>query len=123
MKRLAVPLVIVAGISAQANAGVEVGGTAGIHIFSETNALGTKNDDVVSHANSAAFALRLGVYVNAMLGVEAEVGVIPTESRGGNVTFDIYNGFLRGNLIARASSRSVRPTTRSCARRRTALSR
>jgi OOP family OmpA-OmpF porin len=93
-------------MSASAHAGVEVGGTAGVHVFSEHNALGTKDNDVVSHANSAVFSFRFGLYFNAMLGVEAEVGLIPTESRGGNVTFDIYDGFARGNLIAQFRSES-----------------
>ncbi len=110
MKRSAVALVVMAGWTAQAQAGVEVGGTAGVHIFSNSNALGTEDNDIISHANSAAFALRFGFYFNAMIGVELEGGIIPTESRGGNVTFDIYDAFIRGQVIAQFRAASAEST-------------
>jgi outer membrane protein OmpA-like peptidoglycan-associated protein len=108
MKRFAVALVAVVGMSTLAHAGVEIGGTAGLHIFSDTNALGTKKNDDVSQANSSLFALRLGIYFSDMLGAELEGGLIPTESTGGNAVFDIYDAAIRANLVAqfRASNPS-----------------
>src|SRR5687767_15442519 len=99
MKRLAVALVAVFAVSS-AEAGVEIGGTAGVHLFSDDNALGRDDNDMFHQANSALFALRLGVGITSLLGVEVEGGVIPTESAGGNVTFDIYNAVARGHVIA-----------------------
>ncbi len=99
MNRLAVALVTVASVST-AHAGVEVGGTAGLHVFSETNALGTKDNDPTHQANSALFGLRVGVYFSSMLGVELEGGIIPTESAGTDVTFDIFNAVVRAQLVA-----------------------
>src|SRR5262245_6218099 len=99
MNRLAVALVTSALVST-AHAGVEVGGTAGAHVFSDSNALGVPDGSPVHHANSAFFGARLGFYFSTMLGVEAEGGVIPTESSGGNVKFDIYDAVGRAHVIA-----------------------
>ncbi len=100
MNRIAVALVTVASVSSAAHAGVEVGGTAGLHVFSESNALGTKDNDPTHQANSALFGLRLGVYFTPMLGIEVEGGVIPTESAGTDVVFDIFNVAARAQLVA-----------------------
>jgi len=106
MNRIAVALLTVVGVSSSAHAEVEVGGTAGLHIFSESNALGSpaSNDvaEPVHQANSAMFGARLGFYFTSMLGVELEAGVIPTESTGpqGSVTFDIWDFTARANVIA-----------------------
>ena len=73
-------------VSAEANAGVEFGGTMGLHVFNEDNAVGEPDvggDQRVSLQNSALFGLRLGVYFGAMLGIEAEGAVIPGETRRG----------------------------------------
>src|SRR6185503_12048530 len=99
MNRLAVALVTF-GLVSSAQAGVEVGGTAGAHVFSETNAVGVPDGSEVHQANSAFFGMRLGFYFSDMLGVELEGGLIPTESAGGNVKFDIYDVAVRGRLIA-----------------------
>ncbi|HEU0034660.1 MAG TPA: OmpA family protein [Kofleriaceae bacterium] len=83
--------------SAQAN--VEVGGTAGVHVFSDTNELGV-NDvaNAPSERNSALFGLRLGVFFGNLLGVEGEFGVIPSESR--DQVFDVWNITYRAHLVA-----------------------
>jgi len=87
------------GLLSTAHAGVEVGGTAGIHVFSEQNELGVADvSDAASQRNSALFGLRLGVTFGDMIGVEGEVGVIPSESR--TLVFDIWNVTYRGHLIA-----------------------
>src|SRR5215475_13464867 len=73
-----------------ASANVEIGGTAGIHVFSTTNELGVPDvKNAPSERNSALFGLRLGVMFGDMLGVEGEFGVIPSESR--TLVFDIWN--------------------------------
>ncbi len=94
---LAVGGVAVSTSVAQAN--VEVGGTAGVHIFSQDNELGVvDSDDATSLRNSALFGLRLGVTFTDMLGVEGEVGFVPTEGR--SMVFDVFNLTYRAHLIA-----------------------
>ena len=67
-----------------AHANVEIGGTAGIHVFSTTNELGVPDvNDAPSERNSALFGLRLGCMFTDMLGIEGEFGVIPSEARVG----------------------------------------
>jgi len=94
---LAVGGTIAAASTAQAN--VEIGGTAGVHAFSETNELGV-NDvaNAPSERNSALFGLRLGVFFGDMIGVEGEFGVIPSESR--RLVFDVWNVTYRGHIVA-----------------------
>ena len=98
MKRLAVALVAVVGMSTTAHAGVEIGGTAGLHVFSDTNGLGKQTG--LEQASSAMFGIRISIPFGSMLGVELEGGLIPTESAGGNTVFDIYDGVARLNVIA-----------------------
>jgi OOP family OmpA-OmpF porin len=88
---------------------VEIGGTAGIHVFSTTNELGVPDvDDAPSERNSALFGLRLGVTFTDMLGVEGEFGVIPSESR--SLVFDVWNITYRAHLIAQF--RAANPATK-----------
>ncbi len=110
MNRLAVAFVAVLGLVSHASAGVEVGGVAGVHVFADDNALGTKDNDPTKHANSALFALRLGFYFGSMFGIELEGGVIPTESSGTNTTFDIYDVVARGQIVAQF--RAADPTNK-----------
>ncbi len=106
MNRLFRPTIVAAlaagGIAASstvADANVEIGGTAGIHVFSTTNELGVPDvKDAPSERNSALFGLRLGVMFNDIFGVEGEFGVIPSESRA--QVFDIWNITYRAHLIA-----------------------
>jgi OOP family OmpA-OmpF porin len=100
MKRIALAFIAVVAGTTSAHANVEIGGIAGLHIFSEENALGTKSNDVYHQANSAFFGMRFGMTFGQMLGVELEGGLIPTESAGGIVTFDIYDAVVRANVIA-----------------------
>jgi OmpA-OmpF porin, OOP family len=82
-----------------ASANVEVGGTAGVHVFSDTNELGV--DDVAnapSERNSALFGARLGVFFGDMLGVEGEFGVVPSEAR--QLVYDIWNITYRAHIVA-----------------------
>jgi outer membrane protein OmpA-like peptidoglycan-associated protein/outer membrane protein W len=84
--------------SSVASAGVEIGGTAGIHIFSDTNELGAPDsDDAVTIRNSVLFGLRLGVMFGDLIGVEAEGGIIPSESR--TQIFNVWSTVARAHLI------------------------
>ncbi|MCE9572911.1 MAG: OmpA family protein [Deltaproteobacteria bacterium] len=104
-----------AGITAvpSAHANVEVGITAGVHKFNETNELGVPDATgavtPTSLSNSALFGLRLGYYFNTMLGVEVEGGVIPSETRGSPVV-DAWTATYRAHLIAQF--RSADPTNK-----------
>ena len=58
-----------------AHAGVEVGATAGLHVFSINNELGVPDEvKATSLRNSALFGVRLGFMFTDMLGVEVEGG-------------------------------------------------
>ena len=82
-----------------AHAGVEVGATAGLHVFSINNELGVPDTvKATSLRNSALFGLRLGFMFNDMIGVEAEAGIIPSEDR--NLVYDVFTGTVRGHVIA-----------------------
>ena len=106
MNRLLRPTVVAAlaaagtlGATQTARAEVEIGGTAGIHVFSETNELGVEDvTNAPSQRNSALFGVRLGVFFGPLIGVEGEFGVVPSESR--SLVFDIWNVTYRGHLVA-----------------------
>ena len=69
--------------SSLASANVEIGGTAGVHVFSENNELGVKDFDLAPHQRSSLLlGLRVGVFFADVIGVEAELGVIPTVAKG-----------------------------------------
>ncbi|MDQ3364406.1 MAG: OmpA family protein [Myxococcota bacterium] len=105
MNRLLRPTLVAAlaaGTAATASpafANVEIGGTAGIHVFSHESELGVADVATAdSQRNSALFGLRLGVYFGNVIGVEGEFGVIPSEGRG--QVYDIWNITYRAHLIA-----------------------
>jgi outer membrane protein OmpA-like peptidoglycan-associated protein len=116
MNRLLRPTIVAAliagGIAASTSvavANVEIGGTAGIHVFSSNNELGVNDaPDANSQHNSALFGLRLGVFFGPMFGAEAEFGVVPSESR--NFVFDVWNITYRAQAVAqfRAADPQVR---------------
>ncbi|HEX3477988.1 MAG TPA: OmpA family protein [Kofleriaceae bacterium] len=88
-----------ASLTSSANAQVEIGGTAGIHLFSHDNELGVADvPNANSERNSALFGLRLGVFFTPMFGVEGEFGVIPSEAR--QTTFDVWNIAYRAQFVA-----------------------
>jgi OOP family OmpA-OmpF porin len=102
MNRLLRPTLVAALAGAAASpayAGVEIGGTAGIHVFSDTNELGVPDVPMApSERNSALFGLRLGVFFGSMLGVEAEFGAIPSEAR--EQVYEVWNLTYRAHLVA-----------------------
>jgi outer membrane protein OmpA-like peptidoglycan-associated protein len=106
MNRLLRPTIVavlaaggIAASTSLAHANVEIGGTAGLHVFSTTNELGVNDvPDANSEHNSALFGLRLGWFFTPMFGIEGEFGVIPSESRQ-NV-FDVWNITYRAQAVA-----------------------
>ncbi|MEZ4399802.1 MAG: OmpA family protein [Kofleriaceae bacterium] len=90
---------VVALAATPAHAGVEVGVTAGLHVFNDDNELGVPDvADATSLRNTALFGIRLGYMFTDMLGVEVEGGIMPTEDRG--LVYDVFAGTLRAHLIA-----------------------
>src|SRR5580704_2843094 len=83
---------------AQADPSIEIGGTAGIHVFSSTNELGVPDvANAPSERNSALFGFRIGVQFTDIIGIEGECGVVPSESR--TQVFDVWNLFYRAHVI------------------------
>jgi OOP family OmpA-OmpF porin len=92
-------LALAATSAAPAAANVEVGATAGPHMFSENDELGVDDrEDATSLRNSVFFGLRLGYYFSDMLGVELEAGAIPSEGR--DQVFDVWTLAPRVQLVA-----------------------
>jgi outer membrane protein OmpA-like peptidoglycan-associated protein len=82
-----------------ARANVEIGGMAGVHVFSHTNELGVPDEpNAPSEHNSALFGVRVGYFHGAHWGIEGEVGFIPSEPRTMNL-FDIYNLAYRAQVV------------------------
>ena len=113
MNRLGALAIATVAASVPALANVEFGGTMGLHVFNEKNAVGESDMGPVSLSNSALFGLRLGVYFTPMLGIEAEGGFIPGETRqSGNINslVDASGITYRGQLVAqfRANDPAVR---------------
>ena len=79
------------------SANVEIGGMAGMHVFSEDSELGV-DDSPESHSpsNSVLLGLRVGAFFGSVVGVEGELGLIPTSSRelGYGVTALTYRAHL-----------------------------
>ncbi|HEY1553027.1 MAG TPA: OmpA family protein [Kofleriaceae bacterium] len=83
---------------ASAQPSIEIGGTAGVHVFSSTNELGVPDvSNAPSERNSALFGIRVGVMFTDIIGVEGEFGVIPSESR--QEVFDVWNILYRAHVI------------------------
>jgi OOP family OmpA-OmpF porin len=82
-----------------ASADVEIGGSAGIHVFSHSNELGVNDvPNANSERNSAMFAVRVGVFFTPMFGIEGEFGVVPTEAR--RTVFDVWDITYRAQAVA-----------------------
>ena len=82
---------------AVASADAEVGVIAGAHYFNDNNELGVPDRmDQTSVGTSVLFGLRLGYFFSPVLGIEGELGVIPTEAkdRPAEVTALTYRAHL-----------------------------
>jgi outer membrane protein OmpA-like peptidoglycan-associated protein len=83
---------------ASAQPSIEIGGTAGVHVFSSTNELGVPDvSNAPSERNSSLFGIRVGVMFTDIIGIEGEFGVIPSESR--EQVFDVWNILYRAHVI------------------------
>jgi len=105
MKRLSTSCVAVVAVSmstlvaTKADANVEIGGMAGVHVFSENNELGVQDTPLApSERNSLLVGLRLGVFFTDVIGIEGEFGVIPTVAR--DFDYSITNLTYRAHLVA-----------------------
>ncbi|MBL9018659.1 MAG: OmpA family protein, partial [Myxococcales bacterium] len=81
------------------SANVEIGGMAGVHVFSEDSELGV-DDLPESHSpsNSVLLGLRVGTFFGHVVGVEGEVGLIPTSSR--ELGYSVTGLTYRAHLVA-----------------------
>ena len=76
----------------------EVGGSVGLHAFSETNELGVPDImNAPSERNSGLFGIRLGAVFNDRIGLEGEAAILPTISRVS--AFDVINLSYRVHAI------------------------
>jgi outer membrane protein OmpA-like peptidoglycan-associated protein/outer membrane protein W len=105
MKRLSPTTAVVAlslgtlAMTPLAHANVEVGGTAGVHVFNENNELGVQDvPNAPSERNSLLVGVRVGVFFTDILGVEGEFGVVPTAAR--EFEYSITNLTYRAHLVA-----------------------
>ncbi len=105
MKRLSPTSVVVAlslgslATTTVAHANVEVGGTAGVHVFSKDNELGVQDVPNAPHQRtSGLFGLRVGVFFTDILGVEGEFGVVPSIET--EIKYSITNLTYRAHLVA-----------------------
>ncbi len=81
-----------------AHANVEVGGLAGLHVFSDHSELGaTDGPNAPSQRNSGLFGVRVGAYLGDLIGLEGELGVIPTEAR--EAKFGVTDLTYRAHLV------------------------
>jgi outer membrane protein OmpA-like peptidoglycan-associated protein len=100
MKRLTVLLVAgsLALSASVASAQVEIGATAGLHVFNNDNELGVADrPDAPSLGNSVLLGGRLGLYLASVVGIEGEFGIVPTEVR--DTTESVTALTYRGHLV------------------------
>ncbi len=94
-------LAVLLAAASTAGADVEVGGFAGGHLFSDSNELGvTDQAHATSEGNSFLAGLRAGVYFTDILGIEAELGVLPTNARVENNHYGVTDLTYRAHVIA-----------------------
>ena len=92
-------LLVTASLGHEARANVEIGGTAGVHLFNHDSELGVQDlPSAPSQRNSLLFGLRLGVFFTDVLGIEAELGVVPTVAR--QFDYSVTDLTYRAHLVA-----------------------
>ncbi|MDB4962005.1 MAG: putative internalin [Myxococcales bacterium] len=78
---------------------------AGVHVFNSRSELGVADQpDGPSQRNSLLAGLRIGIYFAEVLGIEAEVGMIPTVAR--ETEFGVTDLTYRAQLVAQARARN-----------------
>ncbi len=99
---LAIGLLIASTRLASAN--VEIGAMGGVHVFSDDSELGTTDGpNAPSQRNSALLGVRVGGFFAGLVGLEAELGVIPTESR--QTKFGVTDLTYRVHLVLQLRAR------------------
>ncbi len=79
--RATAALIVVCATTGIARANIEIGAMGGAHVFSDTSELGTTDGpNAPSQRNSGLLGVRVGGFLG-LIGLEAELGVIPTEAR------------------------------------------
>lgn len=102
-------LLLVMAALGHAEADVEIGAIGGVHLFNAKSELGVYDQpNAPSQRNSVLAGLRIGVFVLDVLGVEAEVGVIPTEAR--ETGFGVIDLTYRAHLVIQL--RAKNPTNK-----------
>jgi outer membrane protein OmpA-like peptidoglycan-associated protein/outer membrane protein W len=96
--------------SSLASANVEIGGLAGVHVFNENNELGVKDYPFSPHQRtSVLLGLRVGVFFADVIGVEGEIGVIPTVVKGtmgAALDYSSTDITYRAHLVAQLRARN-----------------
>ena len=98
MKRTVAAAIGVLGLAGAAHAEVELGGIAGLRVFSDDSGFGVEDGpEADSQKNTALFGIRLSVFFGERFGVEAEAGVIPGEGRA--MLYDVWNLTDRKSVV------------------------
>src|SRR5688572_8812011 len=102
------PLAVAAGTLAVgpslASADIEIGGVAGAHLFSDDSELGTTDGPAApSQRNGGLFGARFGAFYLGVVGLEGELGVIPTVAR--DTEFSVLNVTYRAHLVTQLRAR------------------
>ncbi len=80
----------------------------GLHLFNRNSELGVADrPDATSQRNSLLAGVRLGVFPIALIGIEAELGVIPTVAR--ETHFSVVDLTFRAHLVVQLRATSVEP--------------
>jgi len=91
-------LLVIAAMAGRADANVEIGGVAGVHLFNQNSELGVSDrPDATSQRNSVLAGIRIGVFPIERLGIEAELGVIPTIAR--DTEFTVVDLTYRAHVV------------------------
>lgn len=102
--RLASAVLLVMATTHVARANVEIGAMGGAHLFSKNSELGaTDGPNAPSQRSSGLFGARIGAMFAGLVGVEAEVGVIPTEAR--EAKFAVTDLTYRAHLVVQLGGR------------------
>ena len=101
MKRFMCAVAITGGLVTTAGANVEIGGMAGVHVFNQDNELGVFDvPDAPSQRNSLLLGVRAGVYFSELLGVEVELGMVPTAARVAADHYGMVDITYRAQVVA-----------------------
>jgi len=98
-------LLIVATALRTADANVEIGAIGGVHLFNQKSELGVYDGpDATSQRNSVLAGIRIGVFALDVVGIEAELGVIPTEAR--ETGFGVVDLTYRAHLVTQLRAKN-----------------